>query len=812
MAKVRPIILFMWKSPCSSRLKALALLLAGLMVLALKPLPHNLKPEGSGQKDKTLSPYFVVLSDDPEKEALPLKSTRADVKIAGKVAEVTVTQVYKNQGQKTLEAIYVFPGSTRAAVHALRLTVGERVIDAQVMERQKARQTYEDAKKAGQTTSLLEQQRSNVFQMNVANILPGDEIKVELKYLELLQAEDRVYEFVYPTVVGPRYSKLPAAGAPDTEKWVENPYLHEGQAPPYAFDLAVEVQGGLPLAKLTSPSHDIKVKYTNAKVAQVTLQDDTGGGNRDFVLRYALAGDKIDAGLLLYPGKDENFFLMVLEPPERVTPKTAVPREYIFIVDVSGSMNGYPLDTAKALMKDIITGLRPQDAMNVLLFAGGADVLSESQSLPATEDNKQRALDFISARHGGGGTNILPALKQALALPRTEGTSRILVVATDGYVHVEPEAFDLIRQNLGEANLFPFGIGTSVNRFLIEGMARAGQGEPFVVLKPEEAAGQAARFQLYVETPVLTDLKTTFQGFEAYDVEPPALPDLFALRPLTLLGKYRGKPQGTVVVTGKTAAGEFRREIKVEDSLASPDNVALKYLWARERIHRLSDYQSLASGKDEARIKEITDLGLKYNLMTAYTSFVAVDKVKRADGQVVTVKQPLPLPQGVSDLAVGKGAPMASSLPMPYEAARAFTGRRHSQGAQLSYDPAQTQGKEEDQASKERSRGLEVKVVRVQGKLEASVLQQTLEAKLSRLEKCFQDAHAEGRKLPRQVTLRLVLSAGGKVTAARVIQEKQVPSSLSNCLVKALKQMIFPKPAEGKAEVEILLTLTGAGS
>jgi len=428
------------------------------MILALKPISQNLPAEGSGREDKTLSPYFVVLSDDPEKDALPLKSTRADVRIAGKVADVTVTQIYKNQGKKTLEAIYVFPGSTRAAVHALRMTVGERVIDAQIMERGKARQAYEDAKKAGQTTSLLEQQRPNVFQMNVANILPGDEIKVELKYLELLKAEDKVYEFVYPTVVGPRYSKLPAAGAPDTEKWVENPYLHQGEAPPYTFGITVEVRGGVPLAKLTTPSHEVNIKYTSPKVAQVTLPEGAGG-NRDFVLRYALAGDKIDAGLLLYPGKDENFFLLVMEPPERVAIKNAVPREYIFIVDVSGSMHGYPLDTAKTLMKDIITGLRPQDSMNVLLFAGGAAVLSEAGSLPATEDNRKRALDFIMSRQGGGGTNILPAMKQALALPRTEGTSRIVVVATDGYVRVEPELFELIRQNLGEANLFPFGIG-----------------------------------------------------------------------------------------------------------------------------------------------------------------------------------------------------------------------------------------------------------------------------------------------------------------------------------------------------------------
>ncbi len=796
------------KKTSFSRIWALAVLLSCLLVLALKPVTQESRPEGGKPEDKTLSPYFVVISDDPEKDALPLKSTSAEVKIAGKVADVTVTQIYKNQGKKTLEAIYVFPGSTRAAVHALRMTVGERVIDAEVMERQKARQTYEDAKKAGQTTSLLEQQRPNVFQMNVANILPGDEIKVELKYLELLQAEDKVYEFVYPTVVGPRYSNKAAAGAPDTEKWVENPYLHQGQAPPYTFGMKVEVRGGLPLAKLTSPSHEVDVKYTNPQVAQVTLKDDKTGGNRDFVLRYALAGDKIDAGLLLYPGKDENFFLMVMEPPDRVTQEAVVPREYIFIVDVSGSMHGFPLDISKALMKDIISGLRPQDSINVLLFESGSAVLSESGSLPATEDNKKRALDFIQAQPGGGGTEILPAFKRALALPKTKGASRIVVAATDGYVHVETELFDLIHQNLGDANLFPFGIGTAVNRFLIEGLARAGKGEPFVLLNQGEASKQAARFKRYIETPVLTGIKVAFPGFDAYDVEPLNLPDLFALRPLTLIGKYRGSPQGAVVVTGKTAGGEFQREVKVEPGQASPENGALRFLWARERIQRLSDYQRLARGEDTARVKEITDLGLKYNLMTAYTSFVAVDKVKRGDGTMETVKQPLPLPEGVSDLAVGSGGHYA------LKAAR-LPGGSHAEFATAApwltgsapRPPVPQPVKDQD---KEKPVGLKIKVLKVQGKLEEAQVQQALEARLEQLQACYRKARKDGCPLLTQITLKITIAHDGKVAVALIDHTAAQPSSLTKCLMAALQQVAFPKPAEGQAEVEVQLSLPGA--
>jgi len=799
-------------------LGSLAIMFGCLLVLALKPLTYQSIPEGHDPEDKTLSPYFVVQGGDPETDALPLKDTRAEVKIAGKVANVTVTQVYKNQGKKTLEAIYVFPGSTRAAVHALRLTVGERIIDAEIMERQKARQIYEEAKKTGQTASLLEQQRPNVFQMNVANILPGDEVKVELKYLEVLKAEDKVYEFVYPTVVGPRYSNVPATGAPDTEKWVENPYLHQGQAPPYTFGLTVEVRGGLPLAKLASPSHEVKINYINPQVARVTLADEKTGGNRDFVLRYALAGDRIDTGLLLYPGKEENFFLLLLEPPDRVKKEAVVPREYLFIVDVSGSMHGFPLDTAKALMKNTISSLRPQDFINVLLFAGASTVLSESGSLPATDENKKRALEFIMAQPGGGGTEIVPAFQRALALPRTKGASRIVVAATDGYVAAEAQLFDLIHQNLGDANLFPFGIGTAVNRFLIEGMARAGNGEPFIITNPAEAAKQAARFQSYIGSPVLTGIKVAFQGFDAYDMEPQALPDLFAHRPLSLLGKYRGTPGGTVVVTGKTTTGDFRQEIKVVDGQGSQANEALKFLWARERIHGLSDYERLGRDKDAAKIKEITDLGLKYSLMTAYTSFVAVDKVKRADGTVTTVKQPLPLPEGVSDLAVGNGGygpgviTKLGALPQAGSAMKEETAGLSGLPPSPSPPPGipsgpPAAGREQKPAADIPS--LTVSILRVVGPMEAAAAQQALEAKLSRFEKCYRDAKAQGVKLPLPVKLQVIIGPEGKATEVRQVGQAAPSASLLKCLMAAVKETAFPKPASGQVEVVVQFKVTG---
>lgn len=641
------------------------LLLALLfLLLAWQPAPATAE---TTPDTRTLSPYFFVHSDDPSVDRLPLKATAATVDIAGVIARVTVTQIYRNEGKHALEAIYVFPGSTRAAVHGMRMTIGDRVITARIEERQEARRQYQQARESGQSASLLEQQRPNVFQMNVANILPGDEIRVELIYSELLVPERGVYEFVYPTVVGPRYSTTDAAAAPESEHWVQNPYLRTGEPDPTRFDFSASISGGMALERVTSPSHALKIDYPSATRARLTLGDEGASANKDLVIRYALADDRIETGLLLYESGGERFFLCLVEPPSRFSPALVPPREYVFIVDVSGSMHGFPLETTKAVLRKLLAGMQPRDSFNVLFFSGGSYVLAPA-SLPATEANKSRALQEIERQAGGGGTELLPALQRAFDLPRARrDVARTIVIATDGYVNVEREAFALVRDRLDDASVFAFGIGSSVNRHLIEGLARAGKGMPFVVLGPGEAPRAASRFLEYIGSPLLTGIEVSTPGFQTYDLEPGTVPDLFAARPLVLVGKYRGEARGEIVITGFTGEGPFERRVKVDRGRAVAGAEALRYLWARERLAALSDFGARpgfagmeigepgeAGGPEADRKNAITKLGLEYGLLTEYTSFVAVDqRRRRQDGRLETVKQPLPLPEGVSDLAVG---------------------------------------------------------------------------------------------------------------------------------------------------------------
>lgn len=597
------------------------------------------------------SPYFELTRG--EITHFPLKSTKVTASIAGVIADVQIEQTYQNTSDAPIEATYVFPGSTRAAVYGLTMEVDGRIVHAKIKEKEEAKKIYQEAVKQGKTASLLVQTRPNVFKMKLGNVIPGDEIKVTLKYTELLVAEEGEYQFVFPTVVGPRY-----AGGTDKEgageSWVGNPHLNEGEKALETFDLSVQLNTGLPLQEAKVDTHKTDVSYTGKNSATFTLQpSERHGSNRDFILRYRLAGQAVESGLLLYEGGEagENFFLAMIQPPARIAKESVVAREFIFVVDVSGSMNGFPIETAKNLAKDLFGRLTPADRFNLLLFAGGSEVLS-AESLPASAANVRKAVQFLDKESGGGGTELLPALRRAFALPAVEGVSRSVVVITDGMVTVETEAFDLVRSNLSKCNVYSFGIGSSVNRFIIEGLAKAGMGEPFVVEEPGQAKEVSRRFREYIESPVLTGITHAFTGFDAYDIVPVSIPDVLAHRPVLVFGKYRGEASGGIELKGTAGNGPWSAQLLAENAVRGPGNSALRYLWARHRVRELQDYYELKSS-GELR-QEVVNLGLTYNLLTPFTSFVAVDEVIRnPGGETNPVKQPLPLPQGMNNNAVG---------------------------------------------------------------------------------------------------------------------------------------------------------------
>ena len=599
---------------------------------------------------KAYAPYFHISGTDSGIDQLPLKNNRTEIVISGVIAEVIITQTYENMGNAPINARYIFPGSLHSAVTGMTMKTGDRVTHARIREKDAARNIFNAARSAGKQASLLEQQRPNVFSTDVANIMPGDAIEIELRYTELLIAENGTYEFVLPGVVGPRYGGRDSATDPD-QAWIANPYLQAKVPAAVDQEFSLQINSPVPIQELKSATHAMRT-YWNSSTSATLMYDtaETDPGNRDFILEYRLRQGEIISGLMQFEGEDENYFLLLAEPPDRVIPEQIPPREYIFVVDVSGSMSGFPLDVTKSMLRGLVTGLEADDTFNLLFFAGASSLLAPA-SLPASPQNLQLALTMLDQQRGGGGTELLQAMTRALDLPADEGRARTIVILTDGYISAERDVFSKIHQSLGKANIFAFGIGTSVNRYLIEGIARAGNGETFIATSKVDVQRLAQRFIEYIEAPVLTDIGITAQNVTLYDIEPSAFSDLLAQRPVQVFGKYRDQGKDArITLEGITGTGKYEQSIAFNTGAQSTGNRPLQWLWARKRISALADYH----GRNvEENRPEITELGLKYSLLTQYTSFVAVDEVVRNTGLAASnVKQPLALPAGVSNLAV----------------------------------------------------------------------------------------------------------------------------------------------------------------
>jgi Ca-activated chloride channel family protein len=600
----------------------------------------------NGAYTEKASPYFMVINEDSNKMDFPLESTDVNVNISGVIADVHVKQIYHNSGDTSIEAIYVFPASTRAAVYDMVMKVDEREIRAVVEDKSKARNMYRTAKKKGKTVSLLEEERPNVFKMKVGNIQAGATVEVNMHYTELLVPTDKVYEFVYPTVVGPRYISKYELATQGIDSWVVNPYLQAAAGFTPKLNLNLQLSTGMPIKQIRCETHANKINYQNASSASLRIKDSEGTTN-DFVMHYSLSGDAVESGVLLYEEPNgENYFLAMIQPPQNTVPAAIPPREYVFIVDVSGSMNGFPIEISKQMMKELFQQLKPTDVFNIVCFAGGSDVFS-SESVNANEANIERAIHFIDRHNGGGGTELLSALNKALDMKRQDNYSTSFIILTDGFVTVEKATFDLMRNKLGEANFFSFGIGSHVNRHLIEGMAHVGYGEPFFVLSKKETATTRQRFIRYVSQPQLTNISYELEGLEFYDVLPQQVPDLLAERPVIISGKYRGDSKGTLRIKGQTGEKEIVQTLKIDPGKNTSEK-ALKYLWAREKIRLLADYNDISFNSELK--EEIIALGKRYNLLTEYTSFIAIDPTIHKTLHSTRGNQPPPPPPAASNV------------------------------------------------------------------------------------------------------------------------------------------------------------------
>lgn len=574
----------------------------------------------------------------------PLKNTSVKADISGFLARVTVTQEFENSFSEPIEAVYTFPLSQNSAVDDMTMKIGERTIRGKIMRREEARKVYEQAKTDGKTASLLDQQRPNIFTQSVANILPNDKIIIEISYVETLKYEDGQYEFVFPMTVGPRYNPNSVADATKISPKIEE--TRNGS------DISIEVNldAGVPTEGIYSISHPIATTNLSSNSAKISLRENSVIPNKDFILRYDVTGKRIEDAILTHRAEKGGFFSLILSPPDNFTEKNITPKEIVFVLDTSGSMSGFPIEKAKEAMKLSLEGLNPNDTFNLITFAGDTAILFDAP-VPATEENLAKAKAFLESRRGSGGTEMMKAVRAALEPSDSQKHLRVVCFMTDGYVGNEAEIIAEIQKH-PKARIFSFGIGNSVNRFLLDKMAQEGQGEVEYVGLKDDGSKAAKKFFERVRTPILTDISIDWNGLPVEDVYPGRIGDLFSAKPVILNGRYLKGAKGTIRLKGNIAGKLFVRDISVTLPENKPENDVLATLWARRRVDGLmSDfYKNTNKEKEKNEIQEqITSLGIEFRLLTQFTSFVAVeDQIVNQNGKPTRVEVPVKSPDGMS--------------------------------------------------------------------------------------------------------------------------------------------------------------------
>ena len=590
-----------------------------------------------------------------EKEIpLPLKHTDVKGRISGYIAAVEVTQQFHNPYGEKIEAVYVFPLPQNAAINEFIMTIGERRIRGIIRERKEAERIYRQAKQQGYVASLLTQERPNIFTQKVANIEPGKEIDVNIKYFNTLAYVDGWYEFVFPMVVGPRFNPpcykdgvgaVARGRAGISGQKTEVQYLKPGERSGHDISLSLNVDAGLAIEEVACPSHVISNSFVTREKLTVKLSSRDSIPNKDFVLRYKVAGRAVKSALVTHRDERGGYFTLMLYPPDNLRHLKRSAMEMIFVLDCSGSMSGKPIAKAKDAIKRALRKLEADDTFQVIRFSNRASQFGPDP-VPATKANIRRALAYVDSLHGSGGTMMIEGIKAALDFPHDPHRFRLVSFMTDGYIGNEVEILAAVHRRLGDSRIFSFGVGTSVNRYLLDRMAKLGKGA-VAYIGLDESAGQVVDlFYNRISHPALADVTIDWGDMQVSDVYPHRVRDLFVGRPVILTGRFSGRGNTTIQISGKV--GGMTQEISIPvnlgDSTATHPGIAS--VWARKKIEDLANQATYDDERDlPGQIKRVA---LEYSLMSAYTAFIAVDSLRQTAGDHgVTVVVPVPVPDGV---------------------------------------------------------------------------------------------------------------------------------------------------------------------
>ena len=755
---------------------------------------------------------------------LPLIHTDVDADLRGHIASVSVTQTFRNDAEDPIEVVYVFPLPENSAVSHMRMVVGDRVVESEILRKGEARQTYETAKSAGYTAALLEQERPNVFTQSVANIAPGEDIDVQIDYVQTLSYDAGTYELVFPMVIGPRYhGDEPVADA----HRVSPPVVGKGTRRGDDFEISVTAKTGFAIESFTVPTHDVDAQV-DGDVLQLELEQAETLPNRDFVLRYGAAGHKPRATMFLGPtGEDgAGHFALVVHPPRLDVDALVGRREFFFVVDRSGSMGGVPLALAKEAVVEALAHLRPVDTFQIIGFESGTQRLFDKPR-PANATNLVEGLAYLDAMYAGGGTEMSGAIEAALSDDVEQGRHRYVMFLTDGFISFEDEIIgaatkfvDRIGKRGQHARVFGVGIGSAPNDHLIQGLSRAGRGAALRVTSREDPADAVMTFARWVDHPIVSSVEVDPGSLSLSGQHPERLGDLFASHATVGFGEYSGDASVPPTVAGLVDGK--RVEIPLAIVPASEGADVLDTLWARSAVADLQ--MEYWSNPRPELVEQITDLGLEHHIVTQYTSLVAVDRERVVgNGQPRMVVEPTLTPRDFTNVVESSptasfdaggislagttgaeskymvdglrvNAPQITSVPMGTTGRQIMTEANRVEGVRLG-DPPPTRAL------------MNIGRIEASSRTQARKARKSLRTAKPGVRRCYLHSEDFERGSRHELSLVLTWSADGKVSVS-LSTESDLSEDLLSCVEGQLSTVSWPGLPSG-ATVTVTLRLIG---
>ena len=647
---------------------------------------HTTSYADTAQTDETSAGELLLKNKQGQVIDTLLLDTYIHVNVSGLIATTTMKQTFRNDSDDWVSGRYVFPLSENSAIDGMTMTVGDRIIQGVIKEKQAAKTIFTEAKKAGKKASLLEQHRSNLFSMSVANIPPKTEITAEINVIDRVSYQQHTFSLRLPTTFTPRYT--PGKKLNLNLKETENVSINEQSGwgintdivpnanqitpsqihakdtqTPNRFRFQLELDAGVELDKIHSETHDITIQQRSKKHASVSLKNATEFMNRDLVLQWQPLKTQTPTAAVFQQTIDQEQYVMAMLLPPTVDIKNALAKDITFIIDSSGSMSGDSMSKAKKSLIYALQQLSSNDRFNVIDFDNTFTPFYKNV-IAANHTNINQAISKVTRLNAQGGTEMFAPLFYALDTPVDPNRLKQIIFITDGAVSNEDQLFNLIHNKLGDARLFTIGIGSAPNSHFMSRAAQFGRGSFTYIDTNNESTEKMDSLFKKINYPIARDITVDYAASNPQSVQqfPEKIADLYAGEPLVIFSKAANTVD-SINISGNLLGNPWQRQLKIAKN--SKDTKNIDALWARKKVAHLMD-QLRTNTLPLSIIKpKVTELGIKHHLLTKYTSFVAVEKEPTLD------QHNLPAGKSSKHKQVSNLMPKGNTMPIPKTATSA---------------------------------------------------------------------------------------------------------------------------------------------